>query len=455
MPPLKVPAKYTMSDNKLVEKVISILHNNWRDGFSVPSGTLYPFQWNWDSGFTAIGNAHLDPNKAVVELETLFTGQWRNGMIPHIIFHSEKETTYFPNFDFWETSVNTGAPQRPKTSGITQPPVHGFVLEHLLTSFSDSGTLTPALEARIAALVPKTINSHRFLYNYRDRDQEGLVFIYHPWESGRDNSPLWDKSMDRIQIEPNSLPKYTRKDITIAHADERPTSEQYDRYVYLLLLGKENEYDGPGIAINSPFLIQDTLFNAILIQSNASLIRLGEKFGIDVSEVKAWQKKSIQAFQSKLWNESLSTFTGYDLVAEEHIAAHEIGAYCALTAKIASKEQARCLADKLLTLHENGYTLCPSYDVNSEKFDSKRYWRGPVWPHMNWLIYHGLLRYGYSDLADIVRMDAIELIRSFGFYEYFESVKEDAKLLNKGYGGDNFSWTAACILDFIKMKTKT
>jgi len=450
-----IPTKHTMSDNNLVEESISILHDNWRNGFTVPSGELYPFQWNWDSGFTSIGNAHLDPNKAIQELETLFTGQWKNGMIPHIIFHSEKETTYFPNYDFWDTTVNGGAPQQPKTSGITQPPVHGFVLEHLLASFSESGKNTTELEARIASLIPKTIDSHRFLYDYRDRDQEGLVFIYHPWESGRDNSPLWDKSMDRIQIEREKLPPYTRKDIKIAHADERPTSAQYDRYVYLLLLGKENGYDGANIVKDSPFLIQDTLFNAILIQSNASLIRLGKKFGIDVSEVEAWQAKSIHAFKTKLWNEELSTFTGYDLVAEEHLDAHEIGAYCALTAKIATPSQAKILADRLAILNKNGYSLCPSYDVASAKFDSKRYWRGPVWPHMNWLIYHGLKSYGYTKLANILRSDAIDLIRSFGFYEYFECVKKDAEHLDKGYGGDHFSWTAACILDFIKMKTTT
>jgi len=444
-----------MLDSELIDESIAILNENWRGSFSVPSGKLYPFQWNWDAGFTAIGNAHTDMNKAVVELETLFTGQWKNGMIPHILFHSETETTYFPNFDFWDTTVNAGAPQSPKTSGITQPPVHGFALEKLVACFSESEKKEipkDEFHARIKALILKTIESHRFLYEYRDRDQEGLVFIYHPWESGRDNSPLWDKSMDRIEIDPGTLPEYTRKDTAIAHADERPTSDQYDRYVYLLLLGKSKGYDGAGIAQESPFLIQDTLFNSILIQSNASLIRLGERYEMDMREVKAWQAKSVHAFKTKLWNEELSTFTGYDLVAEEHISAHEIGAYGALSAGIATKHQAKILTDRLSNLHADGYSLCPTYDVTSEKFDSKRYWRGPIWPHMNWLIYQGLEKYGYNKLAQIMRNDAIELIRSFGFYEYFECVKADAEKLDKGYGGDRFSWTSACILDFLKME---
>ena len=41
----------------------------------------------------------------------------------------------------------------------------------------------------------------------------------------------------------------------------------------LIELGKKNQYDGPGIAEESPFLIQDSLINAILIKSNQALWR--------------------------------------------------------------------------------------------------------------------------------------------------------------------------------------
>jgi len=83
------------------------------------------------------------------------------------------------------------------------------------------------------------VDYHRFFYQYRDPHKEGLVFIYHPWESGRDNSPLWDESMNRIIIDYDKLPKYVRQDTNLADPAERPTSEQYDRYVYLLELGKQ------------------------------------------------------------------------------------------------------------------------------------------------------------------------------------------------------------------------
>ena len=140
------------SQGNFLSKAKQILEGNWRDGFTVPTNKLYPFQWNWDSGFVSMGLGHFNLNHAIQELTSLFSGQWENGMIPHIIFHSENETTYFPNYDFWDANVNTGAPNKPKTSGITQPAVHGFILENLLKRFPDNEKLI----AFVKAIFPKS-----------------------------------------------------------------------------------------------------------------------------------------------------------------------------------------------------------------------------------------------------------------------------------------------------------
>ena len=39
---------------------------------------------------------------------------------------------------------------------------------------------------------------------YRDPKNSGLVSILHPWESGYDNSPLWDEPLNEIKIEKNN-----------------------------------------------------------------------------------------------------------------------------------------------------------------------------------------------------------------------------------------------------------
>ncbi len=429
----------------LESDAIKILEDNWRESFTIPTAKLYPFQWMWDSGFVALGRAAQDIDKAVSEIYAMFSGQWENGMLPHIIFHSENETTYFPNFDFWNCNVNPGAPVSPKTSGITQPAVFGFVMEDIWRSHHQD----PKVKKMIEDLLPKLIHYHRFLYEYRDPFNEGLFFIFHPWESGRDNSPIWDEAINRINIDKSQLPNYTRRDTQIADASERPTSDQYDKYVYLLELGKRHLYDGKGIAEESPFLIQDCMMNAILIRSNESILRLGEEFGVDTSYIKEKNALSKAHFLTKLWNEELKTFVCFDLVSNEQIKHKEIGGFIAMFAGLANEEQVGHMVAYLEELHQRGYFLCPSFDVDSPLFDSKRYWRGPIWPQMNWMIHKGLLHYGQKELAEIVKSDLISLVTHLGFYEYFESEKTKVRSLTQGYGGGNFSWTASSILHLL------
>lgn len=430
---------------ELVAQAKKILYANVREGFTVPTARLYPFQWNWDSGFVSIGFANFDLKAAFSEIQSLLSGQWVNGMIPHIIFHSETETDYFPNWDFWDTNVNPGAPKSPKTSGITQPPVLGFVLEQLWQKYPDN----PEVVAFIKEVFPKIVAFHNFWYEYRDPYREGLVYIFHPWESGRDNSPLWDEPMNRIDLANAHLPNYQRRDITIADASERPTKLQYDQYVYLLLLGKKHLYDGKGIAEESEFLIQDCMINALLISSNASLIRIGKRLNLDVAKIEEWQQQSKKAYDEKLWSETLGTYTGYDLRIKEQLPFWEIGSTAALFGEIPSSERVQKIVQHLENLTNNGYLIMPSFDVNHEYFDSKRYWRGPVWPQMNWLIYHGLHKYNYPELAEIAKQNLLELVSRFGFHEYFEAQKHLVETTHGGYGGKRFSWTASLVIDLI------
>lgn len=416
-----------------------IIKDNWRDGFTIPTSRLYPFQWMWDSGFVALGTSTYDVNMSLKEIDKMFSGQWENGMIPHILFHSENEKTYFPNFDFWNSQVNSGAPSHPKSSGITQPAVFGFILEDILKNHWDNQDVKDFIKR----IYPKLLNYHRFLYDYRDPNKEGLFFIFHPWESGRDNSPLWDDPMSRIEILPGSIPSYQRRDITIADADQRPTQDKYDRYVYLLELGKKYGYDGKQIAEESPFLIQDNMMNAILIKSNDSLIQIADDLDLDAGQVIEWQQLSRPNFDQKLWNEELGMYVGYDLRNDEQMHHREIGGIVPIFAQIPDQEKANSINEYLKSISNRGYYLCPSYDIDSPHFDSKRYWRGPIWPQMNWMIYKGLRQYSFNDTADVVKSDLITLIHKLGFFEYFEAQKEVVDSLQNGYGGSNFSWTAS------------
>lgn len=115
-------------------KAAEALEKNWQEGFSIPCEGLYPFQWNWDSGFIAPGWAHLDMERAKMEFRSLLKVQWTNGFLPHIIFHNESDT-YFPDPGVYDVKCSPYVSDS-RTSGITQPAILGFFLLILIFSFT-------------------------------------------------------------------------------------------------------------------------------------------------------------------------------------------------------------------------------------------------------------------------------------------------------------------------------
>jgi hypothetical protein len=169
------------------------LEANDRGNYAVPTSSgLYPAQWNWDSCLVALGFAQYDIPRAWQEVETLFSGQWRNGMVPSILFHGD-DSTYFPNMEIWQCR------ERVPSSGITQPAVAATVVRYLVDKTSD-------VEARLrlAPQLPKILASHRWFQSARDPDRTGLVSIVHPWESGMDNSPVWDDALADVPPGPSA-----------------------------------------------------------------------------------------------------------------------------------------------------------------------------------------------------------------------------------------------------------
>jgi neutral trehalase len=183
------------------------------------------------------------------------------------------------------------------------------------------------------------------------------------------------------------------------------------------------------------------------------MIELGALIGEDTKEFKNWNEKSISAMNSKLWNESTGMYDAYDLINEKKIEMEASSGLMPLYANVPSEKQAKKMVDTLMgpKFHSNdnlSYYLCPSFTPLSSKFDSKKYWRGPVWINMNWMLYHGLKSYGYSQEAAMVKSDSIELISYYGFYEYFDP-KKDVVNNRQGYGSHQFSWSAALCLDLL------
>jgi mannosylglycerate hydrolase len=65
---------------------------------------------------------------------------------------------------------------------------------------------TPQATAFLQWLLLRLSAWHDYLHRERDPECEGLVYTRHPWESGMDNSPMWDQIMQRLQLRPEQVP---------------------------------------------------------------------------------------------------------------------------------------------------------------------------------------------------------------------------------------------------------
>ncbi len=432
--------------SSLLEKARRVLENNHKGGFTIPCEGLYPFQWNWDSGFIAIGWAHLDMEKAKDEIRSLLKGQWKNGFIPHIVFHNEA-SSYYPGPEVHAAHLSDQNPDI-KTSGITQPPVLGFVLEALYEIGADKDDM----RAFVNEVYDDIFANSAYFYEYRDPADEGLVYICHNWEAGTDNTPVWDRIWETFEV-----PTYEmqRKDTQLIDASHRPTNKEYQYYIHLIELFKSWHYDDGKIAAGCPFLIQDPLFNSMLIRSNEALINLGNMLGktAQVASLKAWNHKAIRRMNSKLYDEELGGYVYYDLRNERKLNYLSSSSFAPLMAGIPTGAQASSMVEHFkggrFSGPENENFLCASFDPSSHLFNSKKYWRGPIWINLNWIIYKGLLRYEFTGEARRLKNDSLYFMEKYGFYEYFESSKAANESLQKGYGGNNFSWSAALTIDFL------
>jgi mannosylglycerate hydrolase MGH1-like protein len=450
--------------DEILKKAKLTLEKNWNGRFTIPSPTLYPHQWSWDSAFIAIGNSYYHPERAIKEIESLFDAQWKNGMVPHIVFN-EREKTYFPSADFYEITRSDNAPRHIGTSGMTQPAVHAISCYYI---YKNSDDKTKAKEF-LNNIFPKLKGFHRFLMTDRDPEMSGLVTILHPWESGMDNSPLWDEPLSRINVKEKDLPKFKRLDIiAVGGESETRTSDWvYDRFIYLIEIMKKYDYDQKRIYKTFPFKIKDVLFSTILYVANKYLIKIADIIGKeedeDKSEIRQWMSRTEQNFyeyfipsddkgQRKFGANEQSLFYDYDLVAGRQIRKKTVASLVPIYTGLIPKQEAEVILRWITHAHFCGegsnchVPTIPSTDLEVSYFKPITYWRGPVWINTNWIIWLGLQKYGFKREAELIKQGVLELVENHGFREYYNPYE------GKGLGGKDFSWSAALAIDIINEK---
>src|SRR5215470_9130614 len=402
---------------KIAARAAYILRDNSTGLITRAAPTLYPHQWSWDAAFNAIGLATVDLPRARLELDSLFAGQWHNGMVPHIVF-DPVANGYWPGPGQWQSAqFSEEAPARPATSGICQPPVHAIAVDRILAAAAAGGGREYQLTVGWAAhLYPRLLAWHRFLARDRADKATGLMTLFHGWESGTDNSPRWDVPYANVVVGAD-LPAYIRRDKAhVTSAAQRPTDGEYDRYLWLIEEAKQAGFDAGLLRESGSFQVGDVLFTAIFAAASDLLAQLADQLrkADDAHELRDYAAQARAAVFCHV-DEASGLAADVDLRTGSWLRTETIAGFAPLIAgRMPLYMRQRLIA--LLT--------------------------GPRWaghPGLRWAV----RRSGETAVAAQLRSASLEQLGDGTLAEYYHP------MTGAPLGSFNQSWTAAAALDWL------
>ncbi|MFW2383948.1 MAG: MGH1-like glycoside hydrolase domain-containing protein [Acidimicrobiales bacterium] len=345
-----------MSPFDLKLKCREVLRAAWQEeaGFCVPNQTVYPHQWLWDSCFHSVTWAAFGDERGVEELRSALANQASSGFVPHM--------------NYWlDPSAGAAYWGRPLTSVITQPPMYGHALRVLADTGFDAGV---DLRGRVSRGI-------RHLIDDRPR-VNGLVAVFHPWETGCDDSARWDDWCPG------------------GYVRERWREVKNDIVADLEMVG-----DTP--QPSRLFTAGSAGFTALVIWNCWEASAAGVECG-DAREL-------VVALRDR-WDPDRRTWTDADTGSG---TARTLDGLLPLL--VDPRDEA---FDELLDPSAYGAEFGPC-GVHREEpsFDPDAYWRGPAWPQLTYLLALAGRRAGRDDVAGALMESLGRAALTTGFAEYW------------------------------------
>lgn len=430
----------------IAESARGVLRHNDRGRHTVAAPSLYPHQWSWDAAFNAIGIAHLDVERALVELDSLLAGQWSTGMIPHIVFSDAPG--YFPGPERWRTERAAASPPNVATSGICQPPVHGLALYVIAEHARKVGSAERGL---VIDFVRRTFGAwyrwYRWLFDVRAHAGSTLVTIHHSWESGMDNSPRWDSPYRRVEV--GDLEAFARQDLKhVADAAQRPSDDEYRRYLWLVHELSSVDYDDAQAAEVVSFRVGDVFFSGIFVLAANLLAELGDEISMtgEASELRAMASAIQVQVENSVCPETLMA-RDVDYRTGQWMRSATIASFAPLISGTApdmyTRQVGRLMGPQWCGHARLRWPLPPTTGPDDDAFVPDNYWRGPQWPVVSWLLTFALRYHGHVSAAEGLTRSGLNQLADLSFSEYFNAVDGAA------LGSHGQSWTAAAALDWV------
>jgi glycogen debranching enzyme len=390
-----------------------------RYDFVCPSGATYPFQWFWDSAFHAIALLHVDPDLAKQEVRCLLQGAQPDGFIPHMLL--------------WEKSAHEAALREysitlahPYYTATIQPPVVARAVARIFEATGDT--------AFVREVLPPILRFFRWLKAYRDPDDDSLVAIIQPDESGLDASPKYDHRMGVSGERPaETLPQL-----------QRSMQRLFDAYGPL-------RSDPARLLALDVFVWEDVMVNVIYADGLRALGGLCRAAGFpdaEAGELDARARRVVHALQEKCWDDRAGAFWDLDGWDEERARVLTFSSLFPIVLADLDPSIAKRLVEEHL-LNEREFWLphpIPSVAASEPSFDptwaTRTTWRGPTWINVNWYLYHGLRAHGYTKVASELAERTFAMVAKSGIREFYDP------RTGEGQGAVDFGWSCL-VLDLI------
>jgi hypothetical protein len=332
-------------------RVLTMMEQHWQPpfGWSVPNPEVYSWLWSWDSCFHALVWDALGDKRALTELSSVFRAQTRSGFVPHINYAADP--TAFE--EFWGV---------PGASTLCQPPMYGHVLAVLQMHGGDIGPL-----------IEPALRGMRRLFEQRMAPC-GLLRIYHPWESGIDDSPRWEA----YQPDP------------------------WDRTAWYgikgQLAGALLVEDGEAVASDA-FDVCSAGFNALAAWTGRQLAAIAHDAELDRHAA------ALAARLDEQWDEKLLTWVD---AAPDGASGSAVRTLDALLPALVTRHPARAESALRSVMDAKAFGLPfgpAGVHVDEPSFDPTGYGRGSAWPNLTYLSWAMARERGRrEDAAQLARM---------------------------------------------------
>jgi hypothetical protein len=274
----------------------------------------------------------------------------------------------------------------------------------------------------------------RWLKAYRDPDDDHLIALIQPDESGLDASPKYD-----VLMQLGALPAEQ------VGAGLRASMNR-------LFSAYEAHREDPGRLLGlDVFNWEEVMVNSIYADGLQCLGKLCREAGFPLAEAAEFERRGrrvLASLEEKCWDERRGVF--WDLYGYEEQREHTLtfSSLFPLICDSLDRHMVWRLVEEHL-LNEREFWLpypVPSVAASEPSFDPEHRtgvtWRGPTWVNVAYYLYWGLRSHGYTDIAAELAKRTVQMVGKGGMREFFNPYTAE------GYGAHDFAWTAL-VLDLI------